>query len=299
MDSIHASNLVKNRIWPDFTAHFQSETTEKSYRADITEIMSYFEKDFLKINDSDVQEYFEWMEHRVKKGEMMPGTMAKKFRELHSFAEYICENCERFKVNDTFQDWYYPYLKLVAKQEKHVRSIPVEHMDRLLEAAQENLMEYCVLVLMYRAGLCSTEIIGLKMKDLAEYENGVYAFPEKRKNACYIPEDAVVVLKQYLKEREDHTYLFYNKRRNPLNTMYISRMMKKYTDRAGLPSYSAESIRNTCGMTMFAYGARSEQVAAQMGISQIQIQRYHNMMYRDNLQKEGNSLVKLKVSLPE
>lgn len=299
MDSIYASDLIKQVIWNDFIAHFQSRTTEASYRTDIVEVMNYFKKDFLEINDTDISEYFSWMEHKVKKGEMKPGTMAKKFRELHSFAEYICDERDKYGVKDDFQDYYYPYLKRVAKQEKHVRSIPVEHMDRLLEAAQDNRMEYCILVLLYRAGLNSTEIMNLKMENLAEYDNGVYIFTEKRRNGCFIPEDAVSVLRQYLVEREEKEYLFYNKRGNQLNTMYISRMMKKYTDKAGIPSYSAESIRNTCGLTMFAYGAESDQVAAQMGISQVQIKRYHNTLYKENLQKEGNSLVKLRVSLPQ
>ncbi|MFQ8899667.1 MAG: hypothetical protein ACLR71_17300 [[Clostridium] scindens] len=41
----------------------------------------------------------------------------KKFRELHSFAAYICENKERYQVDEGYQDDYYPYLKMVAKQE--------------------------------------------------------------------------------------------------------------------------------------------------------------------------------------
>lgn len=298
MKSIYASLMTKQEIWTDFIAHFQSATSKASYCTDIEEIMNYFQKDFLLISASEIQEYFAYLEHKVKKGEMKPGTMAKKFRELHSFAEFICDNRDKYKVGDVFQDEYYPYLKLVAKQEKFVRTIPIEHIDRLLQEAQENLMEYCILVLLYRAGLASTEIVDLKVENIGEYDNGVFAYSEKRKQACYIPEDAVQVLKEYLAIRENQEYLFYNKRGNPLNTMYISRMMKKYTTRANLPMYSAENLRNACGMTLFAYGAEGRQVAAQLGISQVQIQRYQNVRYKDDLQKSGNSLVKLKVDLP-
>ncbi len=299
VNCIYASNIINNRIWPDFIAHFQSETTAASYLTDIIEIMNCFQKDFLQINDSDIHNYFSYMENKVKSGRLKPGTFAKKFRELHSFAEYICDNRERYGIKDDFQDEFYPFLKLVEKQEKYVRVIPAEHMDQLLQAAQENRMEYCILVLLYRAGLSSTEIISMKIKDLAEYENGVYYFSKKRKSACFIPEDAVDVLKQYIDEQTEREYVFCNKRGNPLNTMFISRMMKKYTEKMGLPTYSAESIRNTCGVNMFAYGAKSKQVAAQMGVSQMQIQRYHNTVYKDNLQKEGNSFVKIRVSLPK
>ena len=37
-------------------------------------------------------------------------------------------------------------------------------------------------------------------------------------------------------------YLFYNRNGGPLNKMYISRMLKKYTQKAGIPAYSAEKI---------------------------------------------------------
>ena len=68
--------------------------------------------------------------------------------------------------------------------------------------------------------------------------------------------------------------------------MYISRLMKKYTLQAGIPSYSAENIRNTCAVTMFAYGATPKQLARQMGVTKIQIRRYQNLSYRENLLKE-------------
>ena len=105
-------------------------------------------------------------------------------------------------------------------------------------------------------------------------------------------------IEKYLAERKDNPYLFYNSRGNPLNTMYISRMMKKYSKKAGIPSYSAQSIRNSCGCTLFAYEASSEQVARQMGTTRIQIKRYQNISYKEALQREAGRLVKLKIEPP-
>ena len=50
---------------------------------------------------------------------------------------------------------------------------------------------------------------------------------------------------------------------------------------------------------MFAYGAAPEQVARQMGITRMQIHRYRNLSYRENLAREANHLVKLKVEPPD
>lgn len=298
MNSIYASELIKQVIWEDFTVHFKSPTTAASYQTDIAEIMEHFQMDFLQIQKEKVKEYYEVLQNKVREDEIKPGTMAKKFRELHSFAEYICENRERYGVDAEYQDYYYPYLKLVAKQEKYAKSVSIEQIDRLLKAAEEDLMAYCMIVLLYRVGLSSTEITELKPEDLAMYENGVYAKIRDRTEMCYIPEDAFAVLNTYMESRTENTFLFYNRRGNKLNTMYISRLMKKYTQKAGIPAYSAESIRNTCGFTLFSYGADPGQVAGQMGITRIQIKRYQNIAYREELQRSANRLVKIRVEPP-
>lgn len=301
MNSPYAAALIRDQIWQDFTAHFKSTTTAASYQTDLDEVMNYFQKDFLQIGPEDIHEYFHQMQNRVNNGSLQPATMAKKFRELHSFAEYICENKERYGIRSGFQDGFQMYLKQVAKQEKYTRSIPVEHLDRLLEAAESDKMAYTILVLLYRAGLSSCEITALKYRDFAAYDNGVYVTVSGRKEACFIPEDVFLVLECYIKDRTiacQEEFLFVNRRGNPLNLMYISRMMKKYTAKAGIPAYSAESIRNTCGVTMFAYGAKPEQVAAQMGITQMQIHRYKNLSYKEQMLRAAGHLVKVKVLPP-
>ena len=84
----------------------------------------------------------------------------------------------------------------------------------------------------------------------------------------------------------------------PLNTMYISRLLKKYTQKAGIPSYSAESIRNSCASMMFAYGVPAKSIAAQMGTTMLHINRYKNMFYKDEVLKSANNMVKVHVDPP-
>lgn len=316
MKKSHEYKFVNKRIWNDFCAHFKSGTTAASYKADITEIQEYFQKDFLQIREKEVEKYFLHLQEKVKDRRIQPSTAAKKMRELHSFADYICENRKKYGIEGSYTDVYYPWLKYTAKQEKYTRSIPVEDMDRLLAAAEADLRTYTILVLLYRVGLSSTEIIGLKAEDIAAYDNGVYIKPKGRQDACFMPEDVFVILEKYLQsdknyfpktqsalegsdtEKEESEYIFLNDRGKKLNPMYISRLLKKYCKEAGVPSYSAQAIRNTCGVTMFAYGGKPEQVAHQMGITQIQVHRYKNMSYRENLQREAASLIKLKVEPP-
>lgn len=299
MHSPYASELLTSRIWPDFTAHFQNSASSASYQADLLEFMRMYQTDFLQLDSAMAEDYFLQMQKKVRDGSLQPSTMAKKFRELHSLAEFIENQQEQYPIPDTFQDYFAPYLKSVAKVAQYARSIPIEEIDRLFQAAQKNLMAYCIFALLQRVGLSSTEITELKLGDFTAYDNGVFASVPGRREPCFVPEDVFAILGQYISKRREHEYLFSNSRGNQLNTMYISRLMKKYTELAGIPNYSAEALRNTCAFTMFSYHATPEQVARQMGITDIQIKRYKNMSYRDNLVQEANKLVKVKIEPPK
>ena len=299
MKSLYASQKLSQFIWPDFISHFKSESTIASYQADIDEIMNLFQKDFLKLTKEDVREYFAFLQKKIADGKLQPITVAKKVREAHSLAEYIAENKEKYGVKKAYKDEFAPYLKMVVRQEPFANSVPVEHIDRLFQAAQKDKLAYAVFALLHRVGLSSTEIMNLKIDDLGIYDDGAYVFVENRKEYVYVPEDVLEIINTYIEEKETAEYLFSNQRGNKLNAMFISRLMKKYTLQAGIPSYSAENIRNTCAVTMFAYGATSEQVARQMGVTKIQIKRYKDLSYRDNLIREASSLVKIRLSPPE
>lgn len=294
-----ASNMVRERIWPDFVKHFKSDTTAASYRTDIQEFTELCRKDFLMAGEKDAEKYFQYLIQKVEERQLGAQTMAKKVRELHSFAAYIEENRESYNIPGSFRDYFKPYLKQVAKQEKLAGTIPVEHADALLRAAEEDLMAYTIFALLYRVSLSSTEIIELTGEDFMAYDNGVYVTVKGRREACFVPADAAAVVETYIRERQPKDRMFYNSRGKQLNVMYISRLMKKYTHLAGIPAYSAQELRNACAFTLFAYGAKKEHTARQMGITVTQIQRYCGKNYRENLMRKANTLVKLKVEPPK
>lgn len=289
--------FVNPEIWKLFCEKFKSDTTKASYESDLKEFCSFCGKEFFRIDGSDVREYYEFMRKRIEEGRLSPLTVTKKFRELHSFSSF-CMNLknEEGMLRD---DYFYPWLKHMAKEKNLARSVPVEDMDRLLRAASCDRMAYTILTLMYRAGLTSTEITALNgEEDFAVYDDGVYVFPRSRREPCYIPSDAWEILSAYMRIREPHESLFYNRSGRRLNGMYISRMMKKYCRLAGINGYSAEAVRNCCGFNLFAYGASEKQVAEQMGRTQQQIRRYRGISYRGNLRKQANDLVKVRIEKP-
>ena len=293
--------FVNTKIWNLFCARFKSETTKASYESDMREFCTFTGRKFAEIDSSDVREYYNFMRKRMEEGRIGPLTVTKKFRELHSFSEFCLGLPEGGETAGDIvkEDYFYPWLKTLAKEKNLARSVPVEDMDRILKAAAGDRMAYTILTLMYRAGLSSTEIISLNGEDdFALYDDGAYVYLESRREPCYIPGDAWEILSDYMSLREPHGSLFYNRSGRRLNGMYISRMMKKYCTLAGTPGYSAEAVRNCCAFNLFAYGASAEEVAGQMGRTQQQIRRYRGTAYRGNLRKHAGDLVKVSIEKP-
>ena len=306
MDNFYASDILKQVIWPQFLLHFKSDTTKASYEADLTEFLNFIKKDFLDMKRGDADRFFMYLQRKVKAGVLRASTVSKKIRELHSLAAYILENQQELEVilRADYRDWFAEYLPKLERQEKFVKMVPLADIDRLLQAARDDILAYTILVLLYRVGLSATEITGLYPEDFGRYEEGVYVFTKKRKEPAYVPEDAWRVVEAYLAEKgksekePESEFLFLNGQGRPLNLMYISRMLKKTEEKAGTPFYSAQQLRNSCGVTLYAYGAESGQVASSLGITQTQIRRYRNLTYRDQIKKEAGQLVMLAVLPP-
>lgn len=279
--------FVNPDIWNEFKSRFKSPATEASYKSDVMEFCRFMGKEFEKADSDDVKRYFDYIKKRVEDGKISPLTMTKKFRELHSLAQ-MCD-----------KDYFYPYLKCMTGERNLARFVPINDMDALFAAAEDNLMVYTILTLMYRAGMSSTEIIALDGEDdFVLYEEGSYAVLSDRRDPCYIPQDAWDILLKYMNHREKKASLFYNSRGDRLNVMYISRMMKKYCMQAGIPQYSAEAVRNCCAFNLFSYGADQSQVANLMSRTQQQIHRYKGIGYRGGLRKKTSDLVRIKIEMP-
>lgn len=296
MSQNYIGEFVNIEIWNLFRKRFKSETSEGSYRSDIIEFCRLTGKPFTESTREDVRDYYLKMTEQVKAGKISSITRTKKFRELHSFGSFLIE--EGLWIQGE-EDFFYPYLKNMKKESFLAGAVPVEDMDALLQAASDDLMAYVILTLMYRAGLKSTEITTITGEDdFMEYDDGIYVMLKGREMPCYIPQDAWKILKSYMDQREMHETLFYNRNGRPLNAMYISRMMKKYCTRAGIRSYSAQEVRNSCAFNLFAYGADAARTAEQMGRTTQQIRRYNGARYKGNLRRKASDLVKIHIEEP-
>ncbi|MCI7813039.1 MAG: site-specific integrase [Lachnospiraceae bacterium] len=285
-------------LWEKFIQHFRNPKTRETYFGDINEFLEMTQKDFLLLQASDVQRYYQDMKKRVESQEIRSKTFEKKLKELHAFADFILKQKKEYEIPSTFQDYFYGYLVYFDKED-HVKEVfPIEDLDKMLKAAEEEYMTYTILVLFYRVGLLSTDVCALKPADFVTKEGQLYLILREKKEVVYIPKDVAEVLKCYEQVREENEYYFFNGRGNQLNTMYLHRMMRRITQKAGVPDYSAMDLRSAYAGTLYAYGAKDAQVADQIRITQMHIKRYANEEFQDDIKQSAADLIKMIVIPP-
>ena len=98
MAADHLSEKMKNVIWPEFRAHFRSAASAASYWSDLCEFAQITGTDLRRAREQDVQAYYRIMTERCEGGEIQQGTLAKKFRELHSLADFMCRRTGRIRA---------------------------------------------------------------------------------------------------------------------------------------------------------------------------------------------------------
>lgn len=139
-------------IWKQFIRQFQEESIA-SYQSDFLEFTRFTKKDFLDIHAEDVAGFYRNLERKIEEKTLAPSTCAKKIRELNSLSNYVYENRLEFGISDDYTNHFADYVKKVQKVSMYANAVPVEDIDRLLVAAQENHMAYCIIILLYPHGL--------------------------------------------------------------------------------------------------------------------------------------------------
>ncbi len=292
-------SVTTTMIWEKFIYHFRNHKTKETYFGDLNEFLDMIQKDFLRIQQQDVEQYYQKMKKKVEEHEIRSKTLEKKLKELHAFAEFVLNQKNEYEIPDSFQDYFYNYLIYFDKEDKVKEVVPIEDLDKMLKAAEEEKMSYAILVLFYRMGLLSTDVCDIKPNDFVEREGERYLILREKKEVVYIPHDVAQILKCYEETREENEYYFFNGRGNPLNTMYLHRMMRRITKKAGVSDYSAMDLRSAYAGTLYAYGAKDNQVAEQIRITQMHIQRYANEEFQTNITQNAANLIKMIVLPPE
>lgn len=290
-------------IFEQFSRGFRTEKSKQVYLAEINMFCEHVKKDFMEIQKEDVSKYFHFCKERVLGEKMKRSTLIKKFSELSSFAKYVALQKERVpEIPVTFVNDFDNYLAAYKEQKKVI--VPsVRDMDLIFQAAQDNLMHYTILTLIYRLGIRPNCICSITNDNFfTDPTNNYYCKIINKSNAFQVlvlPDDVRDIMIQYAKTRDtQNQYFFYNRVGRPLNEKYLERMINAITKKANVRNWTLQDIRNASANLMFAYDATPSQVATELGITNYHIRRYKDVMHY-NSQDTVKDLVKIHIDPPQ
>ena len=124
-----------------------------------------------------------------------------------------------------------------------------EQVQKILGAAKGHLRDYCILRLSAVTGLRRIEISESTKEDFDPPRIFIRTRKGGEARQRDLDEETVEVIKGYLSERKDHSpWLFVGKGNKKLSLSWLSKIFKKYRNRAGFPRKGAGYHANRRGI---------------------------------------------------
>ena len=140
-----------------------SKHTVKSYHSDISQFLKFIVSRQIKSWDSVENTHFDAWLNELGAKQLSKQSQSRKFTSIRSFCKFLI--AERFINKDFSELSYRPKL-----DKKLPLSLEVAEMNQLINAAKSDttygLRDYCIIELMYSAGLRVSELCFLKIEHI-------------------------------------------------------------------------------------------------------------------------------------
>lgn len=172
-----------------------SSRTIKSYRSHLGLFFAFIsEKDPCDIQDDDVKSY---MLHQIQSRHWAEATQQQALNAIHFYFEYILHRHSDFH-------------KLRPKTPNRLPSILESQEVEAIFRAVDNVKHRSMLMLIYSAGLCLSELINLRIVDIQFERKRVYVQCGRGKKDRYslLSEKMIACLHDYLHEYRTYHWLY-------------------------------------------------------------------------------------------
>ncbi|MCX5867523.1 MAG: tyrosine-type recombinase/integrase [Proteobacteria bacterium] len=191
-----------------------------------------------------------------------PATRARKLTILRRFFSFA----STFKTSAIPKDLLYETLKNPRVQQETRNILDNEDVQKILYQVDlislQGFRDYLILVILLKCGLREAEITGIKLEDFqSRGENAFLIVKGKGNKTRTIPihPEVWVITRKYIQltgrfliSRNDQpSYLFLSRKKGKLSGRHIQRIVKQYSEKAGITKpISPHSFRHTCGTEM-------------------------------------------------
>lgn len=274
-----------------------SADTADAYRRDIERFLEYLRENdissFEKVNKEDISDYVT----KLRSGEiggvpLSNSSYARNLSALKSFYRYL-NRSEGITANPVRM------FKGASSRRKLPEFLTFEQMETLLDSFDLNdpagIRDRCMIEVMYACGLRVSECASLQIAkiNLKERYLSVLGKESKERMIPFYPRCGQLI-QLYLEEsrpvfmadREEHGYLFVNRRGKPITARSIQQLCEKSGTDAGLSVHvHPHMIRHSFATHLLDNGADLRIVQELLGHENLSTTQIYTHVTQDRLQK--------------
>ncbi|CAI8307592.1 MAG: Tyrosine recombinase XerD [Puniceicoccaceae bacterium MED-G32] len=269
-----------------------SKNTVKSYHSDISQFLKFLFKKKLKNWDSVQSSHFDaWLNQLGAEG-LSKQSQSRKFTSIRSFSKFLLS--ERIIKKDFSELSYRPKL-----DKKLPITLEINEMTQLINVAKSDtiygLRDYCIIELMYSAGLRVSELCFLKIEHM-NIEDGILRVFGKGSKERIVPlgENAKRALDAYLVRSRPSfvntntdTTIFLSRMGKGLSRKTIWYMIKRYSEKALIKkAIKPHTMRHSFATHLLEGGADLRSIQDLLGHADISTTQIYTNMQKARLQEE-------------
>ncbi len=269
-----------------------SKNTVKSYHSDISQFLKFLFKKKLKNWDSVQSSHFDaWLNQLGAEG-LSKQSQSRKFTSIRSFSKFLLS--ERIIKKDFSELSYRPKL-----DKKLPITLEINEMTQLINVAKSDtiygLRDYCIIELMYSAGLRVSELCFLKIEHM-NIEDGILRVFGKGSKERIVPlgENAKRALDAYLVRSRPSfvntntdTTIFLSRMGRALSRKTIWYMIKRYSEKALIKkAIKPHTMRHSFATHLLEGGADLRSIQDLLGHADISTTQIYTNMQKARLQEE-------------
>tara|TARA_B100001093_G_scaffold98663_1_gene90641 strand:- start:28 stop:939 length:912 start_codon:yes stop_codon:yes gene_type:complete len=269
-----------------------SKNTVKSYHSDISQFLKFLFKKKLKNWDSVQSSHFDaWLNQFGAEG-LSKQSQSRKFTSIRSFSKFLLN--ERIIKKDFSELSYRPKL-----DKKLPITLEINEMTQLINVAKSDtiygLRDYCIIELMYSAGLRVSELCFLKIEHM-NIEDGILRVFGKGSKERIVPlgENAKRAIDAYLVRSRPSfvntntdTTVFLSRMGKGLSRKTIWYMIKRYSEKALIKkAIKPHTMRHSFATHLLEGGADLRSIQDLLGHADISTTQIYTNMQKARLQEE-------------
>lgn len=269
-----------------------SKNTVKSYHSDISQFLKFLFKKKLKNWDSVQSSHFDAWLNQLGAERLSKQSQSRKFTSIRSFSKFLLS--ERIIKKDFSELSYRPKL-----DKKLPITLEINEMTQLINVAKSDtiygLRDYCIIELMYSAGLRVSELCFLKIEHM-NIEDGILRVFGKGSKERIVPlgENAKRALDAYLVRSRPSfvntntdTTIFLSRMGKALSRKTIWYMIKRYSEKALIKkAIKPHTMRHSFATHLLEGGADLRSIQDLLGHADISTTQIYTNMQKARLQEE-------------